>query len=606
MKRKSGYTFWGNSKYVIDSIWKWQKSFLLISFLLILVSAASVFIMPIFVKLIIVAIEEKSEIDYFLILVVAYFLIMLLVYICSNYCESQNGWRFPYIVNLFRKQLMHTMLAMEYEKLERPETLSDFEKNKKNLNDSTKSIQGMMKTYLKVGTGLLQIVFASFIISTLNPLIIVIVLVFAILQFLSSDYTKKKDKGTVWDQLPPLWRKIFNYNYWSNSFQYAKDIRIYNMSKWLNKKHMDVVEADNEIVKKSRDLWIRCHFVLKFLGMFQDAALYAWLVYNVISGKMNIADFTLYISSVSLFSNALGQTFWEISNLRNQSKEVCDFRAFLANVDEDEGQKDVSEKLAEAIKSGKLVFTFENVSYQYSGQDEYALKDINLAISSSERLAIVGVNGAGKTTLIKLLCRLYEPTKGRILLNGTDIREFNREEYMRIFSPVFQNIEVYAFSIAENVAMSSNVNHKKLYDSLNKVQLGEKVMALEKAENTPLMKILYEDGIDFSGGEKQKLAIARALYKNASFIILDEPTAALDAIAEHKLYQSFDELIGSRSTIYISHRLSSTRFCNHIAMLENGRIIEYGSHEELLRSGGEYANLYKIQAQYYQDDQRGT
>jgi len=606
MKKESRYTFWSNSKYILDCICKWHKKFLFIAFLSVLVNSISVFIMPVFVKLIIAAIEEKNQIDYFLILVAIYLSIMLIVYMCNNYCECQNGWRFPYVVNLFRKQLLNTMITMDYSRLERPETLSEFEKNKNNLADSTKSVQGMMKTYLKVGASLFQVVFASFIISTLNPLLIVIVFLISILQFIPGDRTKKKDKEQVWDQLPPYWRKIFNYNYWSNSFQYAKDIRIFNMSEWLNQKHMDVVEADNRIVKKSRDLWIRCHLILKFLRLVQEAILYTWLVYNIINGDVSISSFTLYISSVEVFANALGQAFWEISNLRNQSKEVTDFRLFLDNVDGNKDQRKESAKLDEVLKSNKLDFTFENVSFKYSGQNEYALKNINLTISSKERLAIVGVNGAGKTTLVKLLCRLYEPTEGKILLNGKDIREFNREEYMRIFSPVFQNVEIYAFSVAENVAMNCDVNHEKLYDALRKVHLSEKVSGLEKAEDTPLMKILYEDGVDFSGGEKQKLAIARALYKDAPFIILDEPTAALDAIAEYKLYQAFDELIEGKTAIYISHRLSSTSFCNHIAMFDGGKIIEYGSHEELLCQNGSYAKLYNIQAQYYRDEQGGT
>ncbi|MBR6380053.1 MAG: ABC transporter ATP-binding protein, partial [Lachnospiraceae bacterium] len=214
---------------------------------------------------------------------------------------------------------------------------------------------------------------------------------------------------------------------------------------------------------------------------------------------------------------------------------------------------------------------------------------------------------AGKTTMIKLLLRLYDPTEGRITLNGTDIRRFHREEYYRLFSPVFQNVEIFAFLMSENIALksSADLDHTKAYASAIEAGLEEKLSSLVRGIDTPLTNVVEEDGIDLSGGEKQKLALAKALYKGARVVVLDEPTSALDALAEQALYSRFDEMIGDKSAVYISHRLASTRFCDRIAMFADGELAEYGTHEQLMEQDGAYARMFRVQAQYYQEGGEG-
>ena len=220
---------------------------------------------------------------------------------------------------------------------------------------------------------------------------------------------------------------------------------------------------------------------------------------------------------------------------------------------------------------------------------------------------MVGLNGAGKTTMIKLLLRLYDPTEGFITLNGTDIRKYRREDYYRLFSPVFQNVELFALPLAENVSMlpMQATDREKAAACLREAGLGGRLDELTKGLDTELLKIASEEGIDLSGGEKQKLALARALYKGAPVVVLDEPTAALDALAEKQLYERFDRMIGKKSAVYISHRLASTRFCDRIAMFMDGRMAEYGTHDELVAKGGEYARLFDVQAQYYREHPEG-
>lgn len=314
--------------------------------------------------------------------------------------------------------------------------------------------------------------------------------------------------------------------------------------------------------------------------------------------NFSIGNFTLYLASAGAFSNAINEVLSALSALRERSAHTDDYRSFM-DIPGDSGKDTIP-----VPKADKYVFTFENVSFKYKGQEKYALKNLNITIAAGEKLAVVGLNGAGKSTFIKLLLRLYDVTEGRILMNGTDIRRFNRAEYYRLFSPAFQDVTVFAFPMAENVSMSppDETDREKAEKCVREAGLGDKMDKLEKGIDTELLKVLYDDGVDLSGGEKQKLALARALYKGSDVIVLDEPTAALDALAEYRLYKSFNGLVGNRTAVYISHRLSSTRFCDRVAMFKDGEMTETGTHEELMAKNGDYAEMFRVQAQYYVED----
>jgi ABC-type multidrug transport system fused ATPase/permease subunit len=255
-------------------------------------------------------------------------------------------------------------------------------------------------------------------------------------------------------------------------------------------------------------------------------------------------------------------------------------------------------------KADAYTIEFKDVSYKYLKTDNYALRHLNLKINAGERLAVVGLNGAGKTTMIKLLLRLYDPTEGVITLNGVDIKKYDREDYYRLFAPVFQDVETFAFPIAENVSMktAADTDKDKVAKVLEEAGLAEKIASLKHGIDTYITNIVEDDGIDLSGGEKQKLALARALYKGAQVVVLDEPTAALDPISENSLYETYDEMMKGKATVFISHRLASTRFCTRIILIEAGRIKEEGTHDELLAKKGRYYELYETQAKYYRDN----
>lgn len=351
---------------------------------------------------------------------------------------------------------------------------------------------------------------------------------------------------------------------------------------------------------QSRGLWQKNSVYAHCVSLVRQAIVYGWLVFSVLNGSVTIAEFTFYSASAFQFSNAVSQLLKSLSAIRERSAQTNDFRDFM---DADVHAREQGETIP-VPKAESYVFEFRNVSFRYRSQEKYALKNINLTFAAGERLAVVGLNGAGKTTFIKLLLRLYDVTEGEILMNGTDIRKFDRTEYFKLFAPAFQEAEMFALPMDENVSMSETAksDFARAEEMLRAAGLGEKIDSLPKGTKTEILKVLYDDGINLSGGERQKLALARALYKDAPIVVLDEPTAALDALAEYRLYQNFDNMIGEKSAIYISHRLSSTRFCDRVAMFADGELVETGKHEELIEKGGKYAEMFRVQAQYYVED----
>ncbi|NMB30731.1 MAG: ABC transporter ATP-binding protein [Clostridiales bacterium] len=427
-------------------------------------------------------------------------------------------------------------------------------------------------------------------------------LALALLNFLVIDRTKKIDKKLVWDELAPYWRKSYYIECTTSDFEIAKDIRMFSMGKWLMQKFKEIQEFMHSKIVKSRKLWIRAHTTNHFIFLIQQGILYAWLVYGVLYRDVTIGNFTLYLGTVTVFYGTLTDSLNNIADIRHQSREVNDFRTFMEYPEPNTNKKTIPIPVTDTYE-----FKFEDVSFRYINADKFALKGLNLTVTAGERLAVVGLNGAGKTTFIKLLCGLYRPTQGRILLNGIDVNNFDKVEYFKLFAPVFQDINLFAFPVAENISMrtalqpADKTDDDLVYESLQLAGISDKIDSLPKGTKSHVLKVLHDDGVDFSGGERQKIALARALYKNSPVVILDEPTSALDALAEYKLYQDFDKLISDKTAVYISHRLSSTRFCNNIAMFADGELIEYGTHHDLIQSGGPYSDMFAVQSQYYKD-----
>lgn len=603
MRERKNYRVVQNILFLYRGMKQWQRPLIPMLLFHMLFSAISIFFVPILIKLVIEQIELSRGIWNLLIMILLYTGVTLFLEFINGVLQSQGWWRIIHCRMRFLTKIMRKTLTMDYQKLENPNVLNGYYRAMNAVNDENKGIEGMIHSFLKLGILFLQALVAAIILSTLNPLLVLIMFGIVLLQFLPIDRTKKKDKKEVWDALSPYFRKLHYFNTMTKDFEYAKDIRIYQMADWIYERWCDVNKSMQRILRYSRNLWIRCHSILQILKMIQEGILYTWLIYSVLYGNLSIANFTLYLASVKSFTMAVEEFFWKVAVIKNQSAEVNDFREFLEYEEESRKALRTVAQVLSSQAGKQLEFTFDKVSFHYEGQETYALREVSFTIKSGERLAVVGVNGAGKSTLIKLLCRLYEPSEGRILLNGIDIREFDKEDYFTLFSPVFQNVELYAFPMAENVSMKTpeETDSLRAEEMLKRAGLTKKLDELPEGVHTQLLKIIQENGTDLSGGERQKLALARALYKDAPVVLLDEPTAALDALAEYQLYQDFDSLIGGKTAVYISHRLASTRFCDRIALFFDGRLTEYGTHEELIRQKGDYAKLFDAQAKYYKE-----
>ncbi len=316
---------------------------------------------------------------------------------------------------------------------------------------------------------------------------------------------------------------------------------------------------------------------------------------KALAGLVSVGNIVRYTGGVLRFFTGISLLLRQLADLRMMSR---DFEFFFDYLDM-EGVQPCGER---SITGKAHTVEFRNVSFRYPGTQSWALREVSFTLTAGEHLAVVGANGSGKTTMIKLLCRLYDPTEGVILLDGVDIREYDREQYQQLFGVIFQDFRLFALPIAENITAGGHRDDARLHRVLELAGLWERVERMENGVDTPIYKEYYENGVEISGGEAQKLAIARALYRRSELIILDEPTAALDPVSEYEIYARFNALVQDRTAVYITHRLASCRFCSRILVFDEGRLLQSGSHEALLQdTAGKYHALWHAQAQYYTD-----
>jgi len=384
------------------------------------------------------------------------------------------------------------------------------------------------------------------------------------------------------------------YNDYLGAEKAAKDIRLYHQGKM-----MEHIFSISYSVKS----WLRYYFFEGRLGGFSAAgmavaggAVYLLIGLRALAGMYAVGDVVQYVGAVTALVTAVTALSGDLGRVYNNAVYIKPLLDYL----------DLSDVLVKGSKplpeKGEYCFEFRNVSFQYPGTQTFALKNLNMRLEANRRLAVVGLNGSGKTTMIKLLCRLYDPTAGEIFLNGVNIQEYDFQTYRRLFSVVFQDFKLFPLTIGENVAVSNKQDKEKVLRCLQDAGFGERLEKLPLGLDTVLYKDFDEEGVQISGGEAQKIALARALYKDAGMIVLDEPTAALDPIAEFEVYSTFDKTIGSKTAVFISHRLSSCRFCHDIAVFDKGELVQRGGHDELLSDAdGLYAALWHAQAQHYVD-----
>lgn len=402
-----------------------------------------------------------------------------------------------------------------------------------------------------------------------------------------------------------LTKRIEYANKTATSREFAKDIRMFGLRGWLEDLWGSTMRLYSAFCAKRERKYIWANIIDIVLTFLRNGIAYAFLIGITVKNGLPASQFLLYFAALSGFAQWVVEILDKLSVMHKQSLDISTIREFL---DWDEPfDLNGGERIAfEPNKQYEI--RLDDVSFRYPKADKDTLSHINLTVHPGEKLAIVGLNGAGKTTLVKLVCGFLDPTEGRILLNGEDIRKFNRNDYYALFSAVFQEFSVLDVTVKENVAQCvDGIDETRVWQCIDKAGLTEKIKSLPKGIETHLGRRVFKDGVEFSGGQTQRLMLARALYKNAPILVLDEPTAALDPIAENDIYQKYNDMTHGRTSFFISHRLASTRFCDRIIFVDGGKIAEEGTHDELLKNGGGYAYLFEVQSKYYRsDNQDGT
>lgn len=594
--KKKG-TLLSNLKYIMGYAWSQDKVLFAQCGVYTILASIAPFIGIFLPKFLIDELLGQKRIEIILMTLIGFFLLSSVVNYSIAWLRCAYNPRVTKIRTDYITMISDKIMKMDFKNTEDPEVLNKIKSVMNAVMSNNTGVEGVYHTLLGLFGRLTAFIGYISIVLFLSPWILLFLIINVLISYALTMRVKKyeysqKEKAADKD------RRTFYVFDTMYDFAYGKDIRIYDLKNILIDKFKkfrgERIDISNDVQEKQ----LKVKIVDVILLVIRECVVYGYLIYNVLFTGMGIGDFTMYFSTINGFGDWMKGILDDLANIKAQNMYLDDMREFL------EIKSENKEKTRDIPIDSSYEIEFKNVSFKYPKTDKYIYKNLSLKIKKGQRLAIVGINGAGKTTFVKLLCRLYEPTSGEILINGVNIKDFSKEEYYKILSVVFQDIKTFAFTVAENVSLENleEVDREKVLHCIEKAGVGDKINSLQKGIDTSLLKILDGEGVELSGGENQKLAIARALYKNGKIVILDEPTSALDAVAEYNIYKGFDELIGDKTAIYISHRLASTKFCDVIAFFENGEIVEYGTHEELLKKNGKYSDMFNIQAQYYKEE----
>jgi len=579
-----------NFIYSLKKVWKIDKLFIILCMFQNILWAVNTYTYSYTIKIAIEAFETAKLYEEYILNVLSMILISLIISVTIELINNYYWTKTEDITIKLTKEFHLTSLNIDYEKFERSDIQDLHSKAYQSLTYS--GIFGMVQNGFQMFQHILSIIIACAIILQVSFILILVIVACAVFKYFLEIYREKRRKTDLWDKLPKLNRKINYANNISKNLSVGKDMRVYNMNLFINKEREEVVNEYNNVYKKFLIKDTSLYVISCVLSFIDEVCLYGFMIYEVLYNSMQIATFTFMLSSVRNLTSSITNFIREYGRLVGCSLKVNDYIEFFSQdlfIDYEIKEYD------EEFKS----LEFRNVSYSYYKQEGFALKDVSFKITNNEKVALVGYNGAGKTTLIKLISGLYHPTSGEILINGINIEKFDRNVLQKFIAPVFQDTVHYSINIEENITFDNKDNSEKVDNILKDVDLYDKVESLPLKKESIISRDIDEKGIDLSGGESQKLSLARAIYKDSPLMILDEPTSAMDAISESNLYENINKLINNHSAIFISHRLSSTKFCDRIIMLDKGKIIEEGTHDKLLLNNGEYAKLFNMQAEYY-------
>lgn len=586
--------------FIFRSIWSDNKKLLLVSAIQIPISVILPYIQLFLTKILVEGIEKQYVLYRYVAEVVCVFLVQLALTSARNWIAATSEWNGKFVVNSLLRPLDQKTLCTDYRYVE---GMTGQGLRQKAVNAVYIFGQSMVFGFESFFVNFFGLLFYGMTVGLCNVVVLLTVVFTTIGGYLLAGCLrtyeqKQKDLVVEYD------RKMQYLENEAISLQAAREIRLYCMSGLLLKLYQESKDMRLEIankISKGKALVNGGGSLLSFLRNF---VAYFYLIYLVVRGQIMVSDFVLMVGLVSGLSGWLKGLMENVGEIQRMGLYLKDYFAYL-DLEETDGESGALE-MYPFIKGKAPKLEFVSVGFRYEGAAKDALHDIDLVIKPGQRLAIVGKNGAGKTTLVKLLSGLYRPTSGRVLLDGVDVTSYSREAYFTAISAVFQDILLLPVSIQQNVSSRTDgeTDKDRVWQSLEKAGLYKKVLQLPQGVDTPMQKGVRNDGIDLSGGEQQKIMIAKAVYKEANILILDEPTAALDSISENNIYQKYNELSQGMTSFFISHRLASTNFCDHIVLVDEGRIIEQGSHQELMELQGEYWKMFTVQSQYYREGER--
>lgn len=602
IKKKPKYSTWENTIYLLKNIWKWDKSL----FLLSTIQIPAIVIIPLLgiylPKVLIDSIVEGVSISQLMTNIGIPILGIILLNVVLEASSSATVAKKIYHRMKYVRLLMYKQMDTDFENIDGAEGQDKVMKANMATNQNSAATEAVTNISVEFFSNILGFILYSGIIFTIHPVIVGFIILSTIINYFIGKYVNNYEYKNK-DNLSPIERKLRYIRNKTGDFKSAKDMRLYNMSSWFQGMYHKLLNERIYFQKKNVYRRYFSNIIDGILLLIRDGMAYGFLIYSVLYKDMPVGDFVLYFGAVAGLSTWLSGIVKNINELNAIALDTNDLREFLEMEDNMNRDKGIT-----LPKSYELPCDIEirNLYYKYPGAEDYTIRDINLHIKKGEKLALVGPNGAGKTTLVKLICGLYTPTKGEIYINGKKSSLYNRDEYYSLFSIVFQDTYLLPVSIEKNIALQleEEIDDEKMDRVLNMSGLMPKIRSLPNGKKTLLVKSIYSEAIELSGGETQKLMLARALYKDGPIIILDEPTAALDPIAEFEIYSKFNEIVGTKTAFYISHRLSSCRFCDEIAVFHEGRIVQKGTHDELLEDeDGKYYQLWHSQAQYYNEEE---
>lgn len=600
VKTKPKYNMWQNTAFMIKTAWKAKEKKVLVLCVLTAIFGVIDGVINLYVTPVILAkIENRVPITELILTILIFVSALILTAAVSRYIYANSLFGKVTVRSEIIAMLNKKAATTSYPNVENDKFRKLLSKANMAVSSNSEATEAVWQTLQELLKNVLGFALYGALLTSIQPLLLLIILATTVVGYFVNNYLsgygyRHRDEESEYT------KKIGYLKERPNDYSAAKDIRIFGLRGWISELYEKNMRLYVAFHKKAEGVYLWANVTDLVLSFLRNGIAYFYLISLVLEGNIDVSLFLLYFTAVGGFTSWVSGILGNLNTLYKQSLDISTVRETL---DFPEVFKFEDGESLAPDNNTPYEITLENVSLRYDGAEKDTLTDINLTLHAGEKLAVVGLNGAGKTTLVKLICGFLEPTKGRVLLNGEDIRKFNRRDYYKLFSAVFQNFSILAATVAENVAQTDKDIDTSLVNlCIEKAGLTDKISSLPKGLDTHLNRGVYDDAVMLSGGETQRLMLARALYRNAPIIILDEPTAALDPLAEADMYQKYNSMTENKSSVYISHRLASTRFCDRIILIDNAKIAEMGTHAELMNKGGKYAEIYAVQSKYYSDE----